>query len=994
MPTDIVTLAIECKTNNAVQNVRKFNKEMDSSSALASKLTKSVAGMFSVVAISRFAKENTKAYISLENSARMFDSVYSKNIHTARARMEQFRKELNLSEQSANAMIGATGNMLTSFGFSQEEALKLSLRVSKLGSDLASFRNYSGGAQGATEALTSAMLGETERAKTLGIVVRQDSKEFKDMTKNLIRMHGYTENMAKALVTLEIATKQSKNSLGAANADNLTNSLLKANNAIDDLRSSIGKNLAPSVKIGADTISSLVDVYKNAEEPTQRLIANTGMIVAGFAALRGTISIINIAQALNNKLTADGAATSAKAATERAKNIVAIKAESKASELNNKVKMQEIELRKKQQRFDALDQEAMEKAKQFNYYLEKRKEIGSDLRKARRQLDNISPSANPLEYATQAQKIRELKEQYSSLTTEVTKANNTSLKAVGRLNSAAAAVEKQKLALESARNAAKLNAVATDAVGSAAEATAVKMTLAQRGIQGFSRGLDKAKLAAKGLYNLLGPIGTVMIAYEAVSFLSNSFDFTGQGAVKQASKYLSGVQGQTENLKQKQIQIESIFASYQKNLEILRQLSKERELTSNGERSAISIIKQLEKANLDLGISYDKNTKSLTMAADAQDKLNASRKNIAERNIQDLLKANSAEIDALSAQREAIMKRPMFGVRGALIAFFEHDIKKSAIMKGLNWIYKDRIKNWIETSKFFEDEEQTAMFKQNDADVQKAHASRAKLMEQLKQLQTGTTSEEEKAVVASAKRELLLRKQLRLKKEAYQYDLLESTVGKLSDVQRRKLATEKQIAEFRQNVTVNAPLNAGDNESWEVKRLNAEMELLDLKRNEHRLRKQELNDAEQLAGLRLKAALTASKDREGQRKLLLEDRKNLRNKMEQAARTGDTQKFIKYANEYQSLTDQYAELSKSTRKYFNGIVTTSQGLRFGSLEAYREQRKIYETRPSDDRNDKVIRRNAANKVIALLPVLKKTLDTIANNTEKGVGNGSVTFQAR
>lgn len=130
------------------------------------------------------------------------------------------------------------------------------------------------------------------------------------------------------------------------------------------------------------------------------------------------------------------------------------------------------------------------------------------------------------------------------------------------------------------------------------------------------------------------------------------------------------------------------------------------------------------------------------------------------------------------------------------------------------------------------------------------------------------------------------------------------------------------------------------------------------------------------------------------RKLLQNRIKVEENEMKRLAQEGDKTGFDEAMERYMNLNQKYAELSKSTRKYFNGIVTTSQGLRFGSLEAYREQRKIYETRPSDDRNDKVIRRNAANKVIALLPVLKKTLDTIANNTEKGVGNGSVTFQAR
>ena len=103
-----------------------------------------------------------------------------------------------LADSTAKKLLSTTGDLLTGFGFSQSAALDLSEQVNSLAADLASFTNFEGGAEGAGMALTKAMLGETESAKSLGIVINQNNERYKELIRYYVDVEGKTEQQAKA----------------------------------------------------------------------------------------------------------------------------------------------------------------------------------------------------------------------------------------------------------------------------------------------------------------------------------------------------------------------------------------------------------------------------------------------------------------------------------------------------------------------------------------------------------------------------------------------------------------------------------------------------------------------------------------------------------------------------------------------------------------------------------------------------------------------------
>lgn len=164
-----------------------------------------------------------------------FDVVFETIKAKANKTAEVLASSFQLANSTAKELLGNTGDILVGFGFTEDAALDLSKRVTELSVDLASFTNFEGGAARASEALTKAILGETESAKALGIVLRQGTKEFKASVKALQESEGMTYNQAMATTLLNEAYRQSTKAIGdfertsgsLANQEKILNETLK-----------------------------------------------------------------------------------------------------------------------------------------------------------------------------------------------------------------------------------------------------------------------------------------------------------------------------------------------------------------------------------------------------------------------------------------------------------------------------------------------------------------------------------------------------------------------------------------------------------------------------------------------------------------------------------------------------------------------------------------------------------------------------------------------
>ena len=143
-----------------------------------------------------------------------FSAVFSSIGSESETAADKLAKSFGLSGTNARMLLGDTGDLLSGFGFTQKASLDLSTQVNSLAVDLASFTNFSGGAKGASDALTKALLGERESLKSLGIAILE--KDVKTKVSQMVAEGHRFESLrqAKAVATLALATEQSKNAIG------------------------------------------------------------------------------------------------------------------------------------------------------------------------------------------------------------------------------------------------------------------------------------------------------------------------------------------------------------------------------------------------------------------------------------------------------------------------------------------------------------------------------------------------------------------------------------------------------------------------------------------------------------------------------------------------------------------------------------------------------------------------------------------------------------
>ena len=254
-------------------NTSKFKRGLDSAGSSLTKFTLMATAGFAAVGVGLVGVAAVigagfvKAASDADETTNKFNAVFSTLQKSANYTSKVLAKSFGLSSREAEKLLGNTGDLLTGFGFTQKSALALSKSVQELAADLTSFQNFSGGVEGASEAITAALTGETEKMKALGVVIRQDSAEFKNFVKNAVEMEGVTHLQAKALAALDIITKQSKNSIGdyAKTQFQLANLMKKWGKIWDNLKISIGRfiNEILSVEAGAQKFTAAFESMSN-----------------------------------------------------------------------------------------------------------------------------------------------------------------------------------------------------------------------------------------------------------------------------------------------------------------------------------------------------------------------------------------------------------------------------------------------------------------------------------------------------------------------------------------------------------------------------------------------------------------------------------------------------------------------------------------------------------------------------------------------------------
>jgi hypothetical protein len=245
------------------KNVKKSNQSISKSFVIGQLAVQGINKALQIA--TQTIKKSINVARDLQEENNKINVVFSKVAKSADNMQKELQKSYGLSELASKKLLGSTGDLLTGFGFAQDSALQLSGEVQKLAVDLASFTNFSGGAEGASIALTKALLGERESIKSLGISILDVDVKTRLAAKGQDKLTGAALRQAKAQATMELALEQSKNAIGdfQRSSDSLANTQRQLGATTENLFSKIGTAFLPLVTEGT---KRTLDIAKKLEK--------------------------------------------------------------------------------------------------------------------------------------------------------------------------------------------------------------------------------------------------------------------------------------------------------------------------------------------------------------------------------------------------------------------------------------------------------------------------------------------------------------------------------------------------------------------------------------------------------------------------------------------------------------------------------------------------------------------------------------------------------
>lgn len=313
---ELITKQFDASLSKSIAATNKFAKSVDnnfdtvnksiksSSTALnsfignlgASVVQFAASGLTNLAAgFTSFTKSAVLAAVDAQETASKFEAVFSTISEASNKTAKDLQVNFGLGVNESKELLSATGDLLTGFGFAQEGALALSSDVQKVAVDLASFTNFSGGAKGASEAITKALLGERETLKSLGVSIQEKAVQDQVAINNAKGLTFETDQQARAQATLDLIMKQSVNAIGdyARTSGGAANQLKLFNKRVTDLTIAFGDNFLPIIEPIVKSLNEFIETL-NIETINQFVKQGIISLINGFSLVIQSINpVIN-----------------------------------------------------------------------------------------------------------------------------------------------------------------------------------------------------------------------------------------------------------------------------------------------------------------------------------------------------------------------------------------------------------------------------------------------------------------------------------------------------------------------------------------------------------------------------------------------------------------------------------------------------------------------------------------------------------------------------
>lgn len=212
---------------------------------------------------------------AVEETASKFSTVFGPAAARLDAELRKSANAMGLTQTEARGLTATVGAVVQGMNVGQEASAGYAAEILKLAGDITSFSNVQGGAEQVTQAVTSAIVGEREALKTLGIVILEEDVKQRQAQR---AAEGHTDALTKqgkVAATLELITERAGVAVGdlERTQDSAANRARKFSAEMREQAEVIAQSLLPTFGYALDLVNDLTDGADGARDAFVRFVA-------------------------------------------------------------------------------------------------------------------------------------------------------------------------------------------------------------------------------------------------------------------------------------------------------------------------------------------------------------------------------------------------------------------------------------------------------------------------------------------------------------------------------------------------------------------------------------------------------------------------------------------------------------------------------------------------------------------------------------------------
>ena len=285
---------------------KKVEGSIKSLKSMASKVLGAVGITLSVAGIKNAIDGCVEVASSIEEMQNKFDVVFGDMRDEVDKWAQEYSDAIGRNKNDIKTYLADQQNLLVGFGMTRQAGAEMAEQMTSLALDLASFGNMDETAS--VNAMTKAVMGESEAAKTLGAVLNDSTRAQAMATLGLKGTYDKLDQLTKMQVNYQAILQQSPDAIGDCqrSLDSYESTKKRYIAKLKEIKTIVGQFFLPTyqkiLSIGAKGLTMIRDWLQKLTDLTDKLGGSQrvlSVLAAAFTAMLVAMNLKKIGAAIN-----------------------------------------------------------------------------------------------------------------------------------------------------------------------------------------------------------------------------------------------------------------------------------------------------------------------------------------------------------------------------------------------------------------------------------------------------------------------------------------------------------------------------------------------------------------------------------------------------------------------------------------------------------------------------------------------------------------------